>query len=107
MENKSDILNLNKKLPQIRNYQLLKKLGEGSYGKIYLAKDTKNSSLVALKIIDKTFLEILGKTEEAFIEQYMLIHLKNNNIINLLSCFQTKQKLIFVIEYLLFLYFYL
>ena len=99
MENKSDILNLNKKLPQIRNYQLLKKLGEGSYGKIYLAKDTKNSSLVALKIIDKTFLEILGKTEEAFIEQYMLIHLKNNNIINLLSCFQTKQKLIFVIEY--------
>ena len=99
MENKSDFLNLNKKLPQIRNYQLLKKLGEGSYGKIYLAKDTKNSSLVALKIIDKTFLELLGKTEEAFIEQYMLIHLKNNNIINLLSCFQTKQKLIFVIEY--------
>ena len=100
MENKSDFLNLNKKLPQIRNYQLLKKLGEGSYGKIYLAKDTKNSSLVALKIIDKTFLELLGKTEEAFIEQYMLIHLKNKNIINLISCFQTKQKLIFVLEYL-------
>ena len=94
------ILSKNKNLPQIRNYQLIKKIGQGSYGKIYLAEDIKNSSLYALKIVDKTFLEILGKTEEAFIEQYMLIHLKNKNIINLISCFQTKQKLIFVLEYL-------
>ena len=94
------ILSKNKNLPQIRNYQLIKQIGQGSYGKIYLAEDIKNSSLYALKIVDKTFLEILGKTEEAFIEQYMLIHLKNKNIINLISCFQTKQKLIFVLEYL-------
>ena len=94
------ILSKNNNLPQIRNYQLIKKIGEGTYGKLYLAEDIKNSTLYALKIIDKTFLEILGKTEEAFIEQYMLIHLKNKNIINLISCFQTKQKLIFVLEYL-------
>ena len=99
-DQKNLILSTNKNLPQIRNYQLIKKIGEGSYGKIYLAEDVKNSSLYALKIIDKTFLEILGKTEEAFIEQYMLIHLKNKNIINLFSCFQTKQKLVFVLEYL-------
>ena len=99
-DQKNLILSTNKNLPQIRNYQLIKKIGQGSYGKIYLAEDIKNSSLYALKIVDKTFLEILGKTEEAFIEQYMLIHLKNKNIINLISCFQTKQKLIFVLEYL-------
>ena len=99
-DQKNLILSTNKNLPQIRNYQLIKKIGEGSYGKIYLAEDVKNSSLYALKIIDKTFLEILGKTEEAFIEYYMLIHLKNKNIINLISCFQTKQKLVFVLEYL-------
>ena len=34
-----------------------------------------------------------------FAKQYMLIHLKHKNIINLKSCFQTKQKLIFVIDY--------
>ena len=99
-EDKENLINIqNKKLPQLRHYQLLKKIGQGSYGKIYLSEDLKNNNLVALKIIDKTFLEILVKTEEAFIEQYMLIHLKNNNIINLKSCFQTKQKLIFVLDY--------
>ena len=99
-EDKKNLVRNDKRgLPQIRNYQLIKKIGQGTYGKIYLAEDTKNLNLVGLKIIDKTFLEILGKSEEAFIEQYMLIHLKNNNIINLKSCFQTKQKLIFVLDY--------
>ena len=100
-EDKKNLVRNDKRgLPQIRNYQLIKKIGQGTYGKIYLAEDTKNLNLVGLKIIDKTFLEILGKSEEAFIEQYMLIHLKHNNIMNLKSCFQTKQKLIFVLEYL-------
>jgi 3-phosphoinositide dependent protein kinase-1 len=100
-EDKKNLVRNDKRgLPQIRNYQLIKKIGQGTYGKIYLAEDTKNLNLVALKIIDKTFLEILGKSEEAFIEQYMLIHLKHNNIMNLKSCFQTKQKLIFVLQYL-------
>ena len=99
-EDKKNLFKLNKKTSsQIRHYQLIKMIGKGSYGKIYLAEDTKKNNLVALKIIDKTFLELLGKTEEAFIEQYMLINFKNKNIINLLSCFQTKQKLVFVIEY--------
>ena len=100
-EDKQNLVRNDKRgLPQIRNYQLIKKIGQGTYGKIYLAEDTKNLNLVGLKIIDKTFLEILGKSEEAFIEQYMLIHLKHNNIMNLKSCFQTKQKLIFVLQYL-------
>ena len=100
-EDKKNLVRNDKRgLPQIRNYQLIKKIGQGTYGKIYLAEDTKNLNLVGLKIIDKTFLEILGKSEEAFIEQYMLIHLKHNNIMNLKSCFQTKQKLIFVLQYL-------
>ena len=89
-EDKKNLVRNDKRgLPQIRNYQLIKKIGQGIYGKIYLAEDTKNLNLVALKIIDKTFLEILGKSEEAFIEQYMLIHLKHNNIMNLkITCEQ-------------------
>ena len=67
-EDKKNLFKLNKKTSsQIRHYQLIKMIGKGSYGKIYLAEDTKKNNLVALKIIDKTFLENLGKTEEAFI----------------------------------------
>jgi serine/threonine protein kinase len=87
-------------LGEIRHYILLEQIGKGSYGKIYLAYDKKQEKKVALKIINKNFLDILNKTEEAFIEQYMLkICNENKNIINLLGCFTTKEKLIFVLDY--------
>ena len=89
-----------KNLGEIRHYILLEQIGKGSYGKIYLAYDKKQEKKVALKIINKNFLDILNKTEEAFIEQYMLkICNENKNIINLLGCFTTKEKLIFVLDY--------
>ena len=87
-------------LGEIRHFILLEQIGKGSYGKIYLAFDKKQEKKVALKIINKNFLDILNKTEEAFIEQYMLkICNENKNIINLLGCFTTKEKLIFVLDY--------
>lgn len=87
-------------LGEIRHFILLEQIGKGSYGKIYLAYDKKQEKKVALKIINKNFLDILNKTEEAFIEQYMLkICNENKNIINLLGCFTTKEKLIFVLDY--------
>ena len=89
-----------KNLGEIRHFILLEQIGKGSYGKIYLAYDKKQEKKVALKIINKNFLDILNKTEEAFIEQYMLkICNENKNIINLLGCFTTKEKLIFVLDY--------
>ena len=87
-------------LGEIRHFILLEQIGKGSYGKIYLAFDKKLEKKVALKIINKNFLDILNKTEEAFIEQYMLkFCYENKNIINLLGCFTTKEKLIFVLDY--------
>ena len=87
-------------LGEIRHFILLEQIGKGSYGKIYLAFDKKQEKKVALKIINKNFLDILNKTEDAFIEQYMLkICNENKNIINLLGCFTTKEKLIFVLDY--------
>ena len=97
---KKSLIQPTKNLGEIRHYILLEQIGKGSYGKIYLAFDKKQEKKVALKIINKNFLDILNKTEEAFIEQYMLkICNENKNIINLLGCFTTKEKLIFVLDY--------
>ena len=97
---KKSLIQPTKNLGEIRHYILLEQIGKGSYGKIYLAFDKKLEKKVALKIINKNFLDILNKTEEAFIEQYMLkFCYENKNIINLLGCFTTKEKLIFVLDY--------
>lgn len=37
--------------PQLSNYQILQKIGEGTYGVVYKAKNLKNGDIVALKSI--------------------------------------------------------
>lgn len=39
------------RLPEIPNYKIIRKIGEGGYGKVYLAKFRDDAAYVALKII--------------------------------------------------------
>lgn len=85
----------------ISDYQLIKEVGRGSYGKIILASNKKTKQLVAIKIMDKFFLDSLNKTSEAIVEREMLLkYLSHNNIIKLRSTFQNSQKLFFVTDYM-------
>lgn len=44
------------KLPKIRDYQLIKELGKGTFGKVYLAQKDGEEKTVAIKVLDKFFL---------------------------------------------------
>ena len=48
--------NIKKKIT-VEDFEMLHKLGKGAYAKVYLARNRTTEELVAIKIIDKKFVE--------------------------------------------------
>lgn len=79
-----------------KNYKIIKLLGRGSFGKVFLVKNTINQSYYAMKILDcpdkKTYLEILNE---------ITIHkkLNSNYIIKIYEYHFHKQQMMIIMEY--------
>jgi cyclin-dependent kinase len=80
-------------------YMKIEKVGEGTYGVVYKAKDTQNGSTVALKKI-RLEAEDEGVPSTAIREISLLKELKNDNIVKLLDIVHADQKLYLVFEFL-------
>ena len=84
---------------KIEGYIVLKELGRGSFGLVYLVQNEINKKNYALKVIDKELLSRTDRKEEALIERYILSNCKHPSIIKLSKAFQRRLKLYFVMEY--------
>eukprot|EP01064_Diplonema_japonicum_P018387 TRINITY_DN2707_c0_g1_i1.p1 TRINITY_DN2707_c0_g1~~TRINITY_DN2707_c0_g1_i1.p1 ORF type:complete len:330 (+),score=72.56 TRINITY_DN2707_c0_g1_i1:56-991(+) len=83
----------------ISRYQKLDKIGEGTYGTVYKAKDKQTGDLVALKCI-RLDNEEEGVTCTAIREVSLLKELKHPNIVKLHTVDLNEKKLTLVFEYL-------
>ena len=83
---------------RICKYQKLSKIGEGTYGVVYKAKDLQNNQIVALKKI-RLKPEEEGIPSTAIREIALLKELNQKNIVNLLDVIHTSKKLTLVFEY--------
>ena len=54
-------------IPKIANYEILREIGEGGYGKVYLAKLKNRDGFVALKVITSKGIEREQKALEKFL----------------------------------------
>jgi 3-phosphoinositide dependent protein kinase-1 len=81
------------------DFQKITSLGRGSYGEVFLVKKIANGKLYALKSIDKNFMKKEKKEHQVYVEREVLMKLNHPNIIKLVSSFQDKNKLYFVLEY--------
>ena len=61
-----------KKKYSIEDFEIINKIGKGSFAKVYLARNKNNNKLVALKAVDKQFIE---KVNKRIIMNYILIFL--------------------------------
>jgi len=83
----------------MEKYHKLEKVGEGTYGVVYKAKDKKTSELLALKKI-RLEAEDEGIPSTAIREISLLKQLQHPNIVRLYDVVHTEKKLTLVFEFL-------
>mmetsp|Transcript_4537 Transcript_4537/g.6031 ORF Transcript_4537/g.6031 Transcript_4537/m.6031 type:complete len:297 (-) Transcript_4537:191-1081(-) len=83
----------------MNKYQTLEKIGQGTYGVVYKAKDKKTAELLALKKI-RLDAEDEGIPSTAIREISLLKQLQHENIVRLYDVVHTERKLTLVFEYL-------
>ncbi|EKM77685.1 hypothetical protein AGABI1DRAFT_114985 [Agaricus bisporus var. burnettii JB137-S8] len=83
----------------MERYAKIEKIGEGTYGVVYKARDSNNGQIVALKKI-RLEAEDEGVPSTAIREISLLKELKDDNVVKLLDIVHADQKLYLVFEFL-------
>ncbi|NXN31642.1 NEK5 kinase, partial [Nycticryphes semicollaris] len=79
-------------------YEIIKKIGEGSFGTIFLAKGKVDNEQCVVKEINLTKMPVKEK-EASQKEVILLAKMKHANIVTFYDCLQEKNKLYIVMEY--------
>ncbi|CAJ0579938.1 unnamed protein product, partial [Mesorhabditis spiculigera] len=80
-------------------FEIVKKLGSGTYGKVSLAYDHKMDREVAVKLIKKSAIENKADLVRIRREIRIMSALNHPNIIQIFEVFENKEKIILVMEY--------
>ncbi|KAK6129475.1 hypothetical protein DH2020_036788 [Rehmannia glutinosa] len=91
MERKGSVL--------MQRYELGKLLGQGTFAKVYHARDLNNGMSVAIKIIDKEKILKVGMVDQIKREISVMKLVRHPNVVQLYEVMATKAKIYFVMEY--------
>ena len=81
------------------DFELMKLLGYGTYGRVFLARRKKNGKIYAIKVLDKKNIMKNKQTDLTKLERKILKTIKSPFLIRLYFAFQSPTKLFLVIEY--------
>ncbi|CAI2363276.1 unnamed protein product [Moneuplotes crassus] len=81
------------------DFKIIKEVGEGSYGRVYLAKRVSDKKKVAIKMLDKHHLIKSHKVEHVMREKKILSEFAHPNLIELVGTFQDEDNLYFALGY--------
>ena len=81
------------------NYEIIKIIGNGTFGKVVLAKHILTKEEVAIKILDKSSIQNKSQLIRLNREIHFLKHLHHTNIITLYEVIETKTHYNIIMEY--------
>lgn len=80
-------------------YKMIKQIGKGAFGKVFLGLHKLSGKYVAIKTVDKEYLQDDYSQKKLLREIYILKKIKHNNVIRLLEVFETDTQALIVMEY--------
>ncbi len=90
----------NNSTAKLEDFQILKALGRGSFGKVCLVEHVKNKELYAMKSLKKDILLSQEQVENALQEKQILSSIKHPFLVSLDYCFQTEDRIYFVMSFM-------
>merc|ERR1719409_529919 len=85
--------------PVLDDFQLLKVIGKGSYGKVMLVKHANSDQSFAMKMLRKDNVVKRNQVDHTQAERNVLEIARHPFIVDLMYAFQTPKKLYFVLEF--------
>lgn len=83
----------------LEDFKILKVLGRGTFGKVYLVEFKCTKEIFAMKALKKDKLIDQNQIENTFIEKKILQTLNHPFLVKMVFCFQTEERLFFVINF--------
>lgn len=80
-------------------YKFVKLIGKGAFGKVTLGIHKLTGKQVAIKTIEKNYMQDDFSKRKVFQEVYLLKKIKHSNVIRLLEVFESSKHLLMVMEY--------
>lgn len=85
--------------PRLDSFKMIKVVGKGSFGKVFLVREIKTSEMFALKVLRKDNIIKRNQVEHTRTERSVLGYVNHPFIVGLKMAFQSKDKLYFVLDY--------
>lgn len=101
IDESSDTKNQKKRYVTPKDFELLKVIGMGAFGKVLQVRNKENCKILAMKVISKRLLNKgSGYIENVQAEKNILTKVRHPFIVNMHCSFQTKEKLFIIMDFL-------
>eukprot|EP01111_Echinosteliopsis_oligospora_P001789 TRINITY_DN1261_c0_g1_i1.p1 TRINITY_DN1261_c0_g1~~TRINITY_DN1261_c0_g1_i1.p1 ORF type:complete len:449 (-),score=98.71 TRINITY_DN1261_c0_g1_i1:135-1481(-) len=84
----------------VKDFDLLKVVGKGSFGKVMQVRKKDNGKIYAMKVLNKKAILERNELEHTRAEKNILQKLINPFLVNLIYAFQTPDKLYFIMDFI-------